>query len=337
MMLIVPKSTVQGERKVFQAQIAAIASILIFSNFSSAWGQRPSVATSDSIEQECAPVARIINGDLHKVVGSQVCKQDKLQSANGATVEVFCYADGNILQLYSGIIGEQCSTLLNSPSQDCVSRSRGACLKVKGPNEHENRPTLITPYSPLILNTRPTLSWTPVRNASGYIVQIKGTGVEWSKEVNSTSLLYPKDEPAMRSGIIYEVNVLAKMAEQDFIGKSSILMIMHADKAQQAKAIIERIQTLNLSPDELAVDLNHLYKANDLLTEAIEVLKERIQARTQNPTIYRALGDRYLDVGLPQLASPKYRIAMQYAKLGGDLNELAKAQAGLELSLRQQP
>jgi hypothetical protein len=332
-MLIVPKSTDQGERKVFLVQIAAIVSILTFSNFSSAWGQKQVVATGDSIKYVCAPVARIINGDLHKVMGSQVCKQDKLQPANGATVEVFCYADGDILQLSSGTIGEQCSTLSNDPNQDCVSRSRGACLKVRGTEEYENTPTLITPYSPLILNTRPTLSWTPVRNAIGYIVQIKGTGVEWSKEVNSTSLPYPKDEPAMQSGIIYEVNVLAKMPEQEFIGKSSILMIMHADKAQQAKAIIERIQSLNLSPDDLAVDLENLYKANDLLTEAIEVLKERIQAKTQNPTIYRALGDRYLDVGLPQLASPKYRIAMQYAKLRGDLNELAKAQAGLELSL----
>ncbi|MBE9035212.1 tetratricopeptide repeat protein [aff. Roholtiella sp. LEGE 12411] len=333
-MLIVPKSTAQGERKVFQLQIAAIVSILIFSNFSSAWGQRPPVARGNLLVPKCEVVARIISGDIRLAAGSEVCsKEDQLQPANGATVEVFCYANGNILQLSGGAINEQCSQTSNNQAQFCIRENRFNCFDTKGPEEYENTPILITPYSPLILNTRPTLSWTPVRNAIGYIVQIKGTGVEWSKEVNSTSLPYPKDEPAMQSGIIYEVNVLAKMTEQEFIGKSSILMIMHADKAQQAKAIIERIQSLNLSPDNLAVDLENLYKANDLLTEAIEVLKERIQARTQNPTIYRALGDRYLDVGLPQLASPKYRIAMQYAKLRGDLNELAKAQAGLELSL----
>lgn len=332
-MLIVPKSTAQGERKVFQIKIAAIASILIFSNFSSAWGQRQPVAKGNLRLGACEIVARIISGDIRLAAGTQVCKEDQLQPPKGATVEVFCYANGNILQLPSGAIHEECSQDSNNQAQVCIRENRFNCFETKGPSEDENAPILINPYSPLILNSRPALSWTPVRNAISYIVQIKGTGADWSKKVNSTSLPYPKDQPAMQPGIIYQVNVLAKMGEQKFIAKSSILMTMPLDKAQQTKSVIKRIQSLNLSLDELAIELDYVYKGNDLLTEAIEVLEERIKARTQNPTIYRALGDRYLDVGLPIEAARKYKMAIQYAKLRGNLSELTKAQRGLGLSL----
>lgn len=330
------KSTIKIEKKVFEFQVAAITLILLLSNFSSAWGQRQPVSRGNLRKPMCQPVARIIKGDIRLAAGSQACKEDHLQPANDTTVEVLCYGKGNILQLKSGIIDEQCSLLSNNQAQVCIREKRFNCFKTKGPEEDENTPTLITPYSPLILNSRPDLSWTPVPNAIGYIVQIKGPGVDWSKEVNPTSLPYPQEQPAMHPGTISQVNVLAKMAEQKFIVSSSILMVLHSQKAQQIKVIIEEIQSLKLHPDELSVDLNYVYKANDLLSEAIEVLKERIKARTQNPTIYRVLGDRYLEVGLPEEASREYRMAIQYAKLRGNVIELAKAQTGLELSLQSQ-
>jgi tetratricopeptide (TPR) repeat protein len=113
-------------------------------------------------------------------------------------------------------------------------------------------------------------------------------------------------------------------------------MVASLQKAKQTKAIIERIQNLNLPPDELAVDIESVYKGQNLLTEAIEVLKERVKAKTQNPTIYRLLGDRYLNVGSPEQARREYKMAIQYAKIRGNLNELAQAQAGLELLLQSQ-
>ncbi|MBD2564092.1 MULTISPECIES: tetratricopeptide repeat protein [Nostoc] len=334
-MLIVTESTTKIERKAFQIQIAAIASVLVFSNLGSALGQsRPAARAGQT--GACEFVARIISGDIRLAAGKEVCKEDYLQSANDSTVEVLCYESGKILQLKNGAINERCLQRSNNQAQVCIRENRFSCFKVKGPGEDENVPTLITPYSPLILNPRPVLSWTPVSNAMGYIVQIKGPRVDWSMDVNSTSLLYPQEQPAMQPGIIYQVNVLAKMAEQKFIPKSSILMVMPSLKAQRTKAVIERVQSLNLSPDSLAVDLTHIYKAEDLFSEAIEVLKERIQAKTKNPTIYRLLGDRYLEVGLPIEASHKYKIAIQYSKLRGNSVELAKAQTGLELSRQSQ-
>ncbi|RCJ18626.1 hypothetical protein A6770_32780 [Nostoc minutum NIES-26] len=334
-MLTVPKSTARIGKKVFKFQVAVIASILLLSNFSSAWGQRQPVARGNLKKPVCKPVARIISGDLRRVAGSKVCEEDRLQPVAGATVEVLCYLSGNILNVSGGAIGKQCSSRSQTQSQHCTSGIRGDCLKVKGPDD-ENVPTLIVPYSPLILNSRPSLSWTAIPGAISYIVQIEGTGVNWSKEVNSISLPYSKEQPAMQPGNIYQVNVLAKMAEQKFIASQSILMVASLQKAEQTKAIIERIQNLNLPPDELAVDIESVYKGQNLLTEAIEVLKERVKAKTQNPTIYRLLGDRYLNVGSPEQAMREYKMAIQYAKLRGNLNELAQAQAGLKLLLQSQ-
>ncbi|RCJ40947.1 hypothetical protein A6770_36860 [Nostoc minutum NIES-26] len=317
-------------------QVTGITLLLILSSFSSAWGQSEPVTKNDSRKPMCEPIARVLDGDTRLVAGSEVCKGEYLRAANGGTVEIFCYVDGNILHLKSGVINQQCSQTSSSQAQVCNRENRFNCFTTKGPNENTNRPTLITPYSASILNPRPTLSWNPVSNAIGYVVQIEGTGVDWSKEVNSTSLPYPQEQPAMQPGSIYQVNVLAKMVEQKFIPSSSILMVAPPQKEQQIRAIIERIKSLNLHPDELAVDINRVYKEKKLLTEAIEVLQERVKAKTQNPAIYRTLGDRYLDVGLLEQGIRAYRMAIKYAKARNNLNELARAQVGLELSHQSQ-
>lgn len=307
--------------------------MLVFSILSTAWGQQQSTVRGNLRSRECVFIARIVGGDIRLTAGSQVCKGEQLQAGSNSTVEVLCYASGKVLKIKSGPINEQCLQTSNNQALVCIRENRFGCFKVKGPGENENVPTLITPYSSLILNPRPYLSWTPVSNAISYIVEIKGPGVDWSTNINSTSLLYPQEQPAMQAGIIYQVNVIAEIAEQNFIPKSSILMVIPVEKAQRIKTIIERVQSLNLSPDELAVTLTHIYKAEDLFTEAIGVLEERIKAKTQNPTIYRLLGDRYLKVGLPIEASHQYKMAIQYAKFRGNSVELAQAQAGLRLSL----
>ncbi|WP_414544793.1 tetratricopeptide repeat protein [Nostoc sp. CCY0012] len=322
-----------NREKHFKVQVAAIASIPIFSSFSSAWGQQQSVAVGNLRSRKCKSIARIISGDLRLANFSELCEQDQLQpDRDKGTVEVLCYLSGEILRLSGGIISNQCLPPSDQPVQRCSSEIRSNCLKVKGPDEDNNAPTRITPYSALILNPRPVMLWTPVHSAISYIVQIKGTGVDWSIEVNSNSLPYPKEQPAMQPGSIYQVNVLAKIGEQKFVPSSSILMVIPSEKEQHIKAVMKYIQNLNLSPDDLAVDSAHIYRANDLLTEAIEVLNKRIKAKTQNPTIYRTLGDLYLEVGLPQMANREYNTAIQYARLKRNLNELAKAEEGLRLT-----
>jgi hypothetical protein len=332
-MLIVSKLTIIIRKKLFKVQVAAITSILIFSSFSSALGQQRSVAVGNVQSRGCKFIARIISGDLRLANFSELCEQDQLQPERGkGTVEVLCYLSGDILRLTGGIISNQCFSPSDQPAQRCSSETRENCLKVKGPGEDENKPTLIVPYSPLILNPRPVIIWTPVRSAISYIVRIKGTGVDWFMEVNSTSLPYPKDQPTMQPGSIYQVDILAKIAEQNFVPSSSILQVIPFEKEQHTRAVIKYLQNLNLPLDSLAVDVAYIYKANDLLTEAIEVLSKRIKARTQNPTIYRALGDIYLEVGLSQLANREYKTAIQYARFKRNLDELAKAQEGLKLT-----
>lgn len=334
-MLITAKSKVRIDIKVLKFKITGVTSLslLVISTFSSAWGQvQPT--RRDERKPNCQSIARILDGDVRLKAGSEVCKGEYLTAANGRIIEVFCFASANILQLRSGYINEQCSQqMLGEQAQPCMPTNRFNCFSTKGPNE-ENAPQLIIPYSPLIIDSRPTLSWTPTLNAISYIVEVKGTEVNWSKEViNSTTLLYPKDQPALQSTSIYQVNVLAKIGEQKFVPSSFILMRLSTEQERRIKDTITRLQSFNLPLDDLAVDINRVYKTNDLFTDAIEVLKDRVEVKNQNPIIHRELGDRYVDVGLISQAAREYQIAIKYAKLKSNFNELIKAQEKLEFVL----
>ena len=61
-------------------------------------------------------------------------------------------------------------------------------------------------------------------------------------------------------------------------------------------------------------------------------------AGSRNPTLYRTLGDRYLEAWLPEEARREYTTAAQLAQSSGSLDELEKVQEQLKLlDIMQQP
>ncbi|MCC5612325.1 hypothetical protein LC612_37795, partial [Nostoc sp. CHAB 5834] len=68
-----------------------------------------------------------------------------------------------------------------------------------------------------------------------------------------------------------------------------------------------------------------------LLDESIKTLIARVMAGSQNPTLYRLLGDRYLGALLPEEAEQTYTIAAQLALSSANTDELNKVQSGLKL------
>lgn len=335
-MLIAPESTVKRVKKAFYYQFVAIASILLFSSFSSIRGQAKSVAKSNSQEQTCKVVAKVLSGDINWAPGSKLCQEDKVHPVNGHKVEVLCYLSAKILQLTSSTMGEHCSPRYQRQNQNCTLRDGRTCIKPKGPGEDENAPTLITPYGLVILNMSPTLSWSTTPLATSYIVQVEGKGVSWSVVAKTTQLLYPKEQPAMQPGNVYNVNIIANQADEPIAASASVVLIASTDKMQQIANTINRLQSFDQSQDELTIDIDRVYEAQNLVNESINLLKARTEGGTKNPTIYRLLGDRYLEAYLASAAISAYSTATKLAQKENNAEELAKAEAGAKIAEQSQ-
>jgi hypothetical protein len=319
-------------KKGFQIQVTAIASTLLFSNWGAS-GQTQPIATQNSQSGRCEPIAKIIQGDRYWPNMSKVCKKAKINPEPGSTVEVFCYLRGNILQVSGGTIGAKC--LPSKRTRGCNVQAENSCLNVKSPDDDPGTPTLITPYGVVIINPRPMLSWATTPEARSYIVQVEGKGVRWSVEVENTRLPYPALQPALQVGNVYNVNIIAKRGEK-FIPSSTFLLLVPKNRAQQVAKTIKRLQSLKQSPDDLAIDMDAVYEAQNLANEAIEVLYARTKAGSQNPAIHRLLGDRYLEEDAPDAAMVAYKNAITLAQKVNNPEELAKAQAGATIAAKVQ-
>jgi hypothetical protein len=317
-------------KKCIPIQVAAIASTLLFSNLG-ALGQTQGIATQNLQEHGCDPIAKIIEGDRHWPKLSKVCKEAQINPEPGATVEVFCYLRGSILQVSAGTIGAQCLPPSAREKSGCSLQNEHNCINIKGPNEDADAPSLITPYGVVIINPRPMLSWATTPEATSYIVQVEGKGVRWSVEVENTRLPYPVLQPALRAENVYDVNIIAKRGEK-LIPSSTFLLLLSENRAQQVTTTIKRLQSLKQSPDEVAIDTDAVYNVQGLVDESVAVLSARTKAGSQDPAIYRLLGERYLQGDALSAASSAYATAIALAQKVNDPDELAKAQAGAKIA-----
>ncbi len=322
--------SVNRTKKCIQLQVAAIASILLFSNFAASGQTRP-ITTQNLQSGRCEPIAKIIKGDRHWPSLSKVCKSAQINPESGGKVEVFCYLRGSILQVSAGTIGAQCLPLSTRERSGCSLQNEHNCINIKSPNDDPDAPKLITPYGVTSINPRPVLSWATTPGVSSYIVQVEGIGVSWSLSVQNTQLPYPKDQPALQAGNVYDVNIIAKRGEK-FIASQSLLVLVSEDRAQQVATTIKRLQTFQESPDELAIDMDAVYNAQGLIDESIAVLSARTKVSSQNPAIYRLLGERYLQGDALSAASNAYKSAIALAQKVNNPDELALAEAGAKIA-----
>ena len=308
-----------------------IGLVLLFTNWSSALAaQTLSINKRDRNQLECDPIGRVLNnGDRRFVAGSLLCSRDWLQSKRGATVKVLCYASRKILRLKSGAVSAQCTSQVNKVLP-CTPDNRSYCPKPKGPGEG-NSPALISPYSSLILNQRPSLSWYAVMGATSYTVTVSGEDINWQKTVTGTQISYPKEQPALKLGHTYKIVTMANRNDSAIGASTAVVNVLPLHQARIVWQTAKSINYLNLPPDEAVFDLDAIYMSKALLSEAIKTLESRVASGSQDPRVYRTLGDRYLQAGLPDYAKPQYEIASELAKKSADANELAKAQAGLKL------
>ncbi|MHC5916811.1 MAG: hypothetical protein ACYTXE_38875, partial [Nostoc sp.] len=211
--------------------------------------------------------------------------------------------------------------------------NQNGCPVTKGSGEDQDSVKLITPYGNILLNTRPTISWRPVKNATSYTVDITSYEFHWQTEVESTTLPYPKGQQELPYGGAYTITVTANQGNSSVGSPGSLVVhVLPESDVRQVLEEVNHIKKLGLSPDEAAfLDLDIVYMSKGFLNETINTLKARVAAGSKNPTLFRVLGDRYLDAWLPDEAFREYKKAEWLAKSSGNSNELAQVQSRLKL------
>ena len=311
---------------------ATIVSTLFFLSWSSALGQTPLSSTVKSQGRCTQPIGRVINnGDGRFAAGSLLCKGDTLQPVPSAKVEVLCYLNRKVLWLGKGSVSGQCLPLVEQQqTRQCTRHSRAKCPVRKGPAEGNNAPVLIAPYSSMVLNTQPDLTWTKVAGATSYQVQVSGVGVNWTETVVGNShLVYPQKQPPLKFGNAYKITIVANKDRSPVVASLATINLINENQAQQVKQIVQRLSNLNLPADEFYLDLDSVYMSYGLLSQSIELLTAPVEAGSTIPKIYITLGNRYLEAGLPNQAKPLYQKAIKLAERINNIRQVEQAKAGL--------
>lgn len=308
------------------AKVSITASILLTLQGYTAWGQPKSVTKS-----LCAnPVMRVYTaGDSYFPIGSLLCEGDRIHlKDNGVKVEALCFLNQNFVQLTSGLItSEKCRKPAANIENRCTFQTLKNCPRTRGDGEPENQPIILSPYGNVLLSRTPVFSWHPVPGVTSYKVYLTGYNLDWQFQTNDTKLLYPPDQAELQYGIAYKFTVLALKGEEVINSESSVIYVL---PEKQVKDILEKVQKVNalgLPPDEAAyLDLDAVYMSKGLLNETIENMNARIAEGSQNPTLYRVLGDRYLQAWLPQEAKRAYTKAIELSQSSGNISEMVIAQ-----------
>lgn len=327
-MTSIKKSTRTVIKKTTQLQIGAVVSILSLANVGDARGQQ--IVKAISQDKSCEVIAKVISGDLRYQPLSKLCQEDEVKAVNGSRVKVFCYPRGSVLEIPNGSVGKHCSPLSNIERRGCTTVARRNCINPKG-REEDSLPRLLNPYGVVQVNPRPLLSWSSIKTATSYNVRVKGIGVDWELEVKGNSLPYPADQPAMKPGNVYTVDIMAIRQDVALVSNPSPLILLAADKTQEITKTIDILKSLQQTPDDLAIDTDAVYEAQNLVHNSIEVLNARVEAGSTNPKIYRLLGDRYMIAKLPQQANQAYWKAKVFAQKSNNVLEMALAQAGIKI------
>jgi hypothetical protein len=252
---------------------------------------------------------------------------DQLAPSKGSNVVVLC--DDLSLWIVPADIPSGVNNGCFRNNRASLNRSSGNIGETRSSN-NPLIPYLISPRETKILTDKPLLRWHPIPGAKKYKVEIRGDGLDWQTETTSTEFVYP-GEPVLIPGrqylLIVEADNGRSSKEEEEVGLG-FAKLSGADRDNLEKGM-RKILAANLPEQESEYAIIQLYIKYGLVSEAIQRLEELMLQEPSNPRVYSALGQLYLDIGLPYLAEPHYKNALDVAKTGMDLESEAVAQEGL--------
>ncbi len=190
-------------------------------------------------------------------------------------------------------------------------------------------PMVISPRKTKLLNPRPTLSWTPIEGVTRYKVTVRGNDVVWSRDVDSTKLVYPSTAPSLDSKNAYKLIVTANGRQSDEESVPGLgFRVVPPREASEIRNEEKRIRQLGLSPAATQFLIVHLYATHGLNAEAIEQL-EKLSKTLNEPAAARLLGELYVAVGLCRQAEERYLLALELSQKSNDEEGQALAHKAL--------
>jgi hypothetical protein len=323
---------IQNPKSKIQNRLGFLASLaLVFFSTGALAQQTATIIPNAPANGECSPLGRVLSSsDRRWLPGKLLCKGDSLNATPGARITLLCFRNRRILSVQSDRVALMCAPQVQN-SRTCPALRRSNCWRTKGPEDVAQAPQLLEPRASILLRDRPLLSWQEVEGATGYTVEVKGEGVNFFIRTASTQLVYPQTEPPMQRGNAYRIVVAAYRGENLLGVSQGVANVLPAEPANRVAAVVAQIRKLKLPEDEMAyLDLDAVYMSEGLLDDAIAVLEARVKAGSQNPGVYRVLGDRYGQAGDLIRAKDNYQVASRLATQSGNQTELALAQSGLK-------
>lgn len=259
-------------------------------------------------------------------VGTTLRSGDEIRPTAGTVVTILCNDNTTRQVRRASGLGNVCP---GSVITRFNTRGRGGCDFLTFLNQR-------CVYATQVMVADPTLRWNPIVGASQYQIQISQSNQAiWQQTATGTQL--PYQGTALQPGEAYQLLVtpVGKDSEPSYHLSLERLDDTQTQAVQQA---IAQIQTQSLSPEGTAIALSIIYQEAGqspgsnkpgLVWEAIATLEPLIASGNSTPYIHRLLGDLYLQVGLLELAAPRYQSAINLAQEASDWQNQASAAAGL--------
>lgn len=210
-----------------------------------------------------------------------------------------------------------------------ASRSR-AIARAPSRAGNEPIPYVISPRNSVILTNRPLLQWNGVAGTTRYRVQLQGVGLDWKTETGDTQVIYPGEPPLKQGGRYLLIITTDKgVSSNQEVGANLRFGLLPEDKAKAIAAEVTAIKQQRLTPEAEALTLAYLYESYEARAEAIALLTELAQQKSQTRAVYTLLGDLYLQTELNQQAKEAYSQSLTLAQRQGDIEGQAESELGL--------
>jgi len=255
--------------------------------------------------------ARIQRGDSNYQlarVGDVLCRGDRIKLEKNTRAIIRCEINNQEALYISG--RESGAANVCPPVSLCDVRDCN-----RDPNSRISA-GIISPRNTALLTNQPSFIWHPVANATSYMVVLRTLSGEevWRREVSTTQMSYPADQPPLTSGITYELTVTPAQNKNVESAKSKFLVLneKYLQIVQDYVSSAEWDKTVEIPA------LVYLYLNDNLREEAIKILEDLVKQGKESAAVQLWLGDLYWQVELPDLAKESYSRAKELAKVSGN-------------------
>lgn len=264
------------------------------------------------------------SGYQSAAIGTVLCQGDLIQPTKGTRAIVQCTdPDQNLWIVPAGLPAGVESGCY--PTNELKYTITAPIIPTRDPLA-SGVPYIISPNDTWLLNGKPVLRWQSVPGATSYVVRVAGPGVDWVREVNTTSVVYPGQPPLTSLEDDYLITVVA---DNGTASAKATFGLLDPQNVTRVKAAVERLNQQGLTNEAKTLALAEIYLGQGLLSEATQLLESSVASGSITVAAYYMLGNIYTHLELFRQAEESYQQAVKLAKATTDIEGQAATAARL--------